>query len=168
MPKQIKKETINSKEKTNRIFAILSMTAAILMWALIIFLLPKMIKTESTVMTSIFTVGYVFFMVSCAVHCITAYSFFKATDNFTGIFHGLISLVCTLFCIFNLRFILVMLFSAFGNDKAAKWFIGSKTMTEFLGTQSSNWTCFVFALIIMIIIGLLGIIRLVTYNKKQK
>ena len=63
MPKQIKKEAINSKEKTNRIFAILSMTAAILMWALIIFLLPKMIKTESTVMTSIFTVGYVFFMV---------------------------------------------------------------------------------------------------------
>lgn len=166
MPKEIKKQIIDKKEKTNRIFAITAMSASILMWGFIILLLPKIVKTESAVMTLIFTVGYVLFFASCIAHCVTSYGFFKATDNFTGIFHGLISLVSTLFCIFNLRFILVMLFSAFGKDETAKQFIGSKTMTEFLGTQASNWTCFVFALIIMIIIGILGIIRLVSADRK--
>ena len=158
MPKEIKKQIIDKKEKTNRISAITAMSASILMWGFIILLLPKIVKTESAVMTLIFTVGYVLFFASCIAHCVTSYGFFKATDNFTGIFHGLISLVSTLFCIFNLRFILVMLFSAFGKDETA--------MTEFLGTQASNWTCFVFALIIMIIIGILGIIRLVSADRK--
>ncbi|MDE6149598.1 MAG: hypothetical protein K2F81_05825 [Ruminococcus sp.] len=167
MPKQIKRQPIHPKEKTNRICAILAMAASILMWGLIIFLLPKMIKTESAAMTLIFTIGYILFTASCITHCITSYGFFKATDNFTGIFQGLISLVSTLFCIFNLRFILVMLFSAFGKDETARQFIGSKTMTEFLSTQTSNWTCFVFALIIMIIIGTLGIIKLASASKKQ-
>lgn len=162
MPKQIKKQSMDSKEKTNRICAICAMLAALIMWGLIIFLLPNMIKKESAPLTVIFTIGYLIFMASCVIHCITAYGFFKATNNFTGIFQGLISGVCTLLCIFNLRFILVMLFSAFGKDETARSFIGSKTMTEFLNSQTSNWTCFAFALIIMIIIGILGIIKLVS------
>ena len=160
MPKQIKKDIIHPKEKMNRIFAILSMCTAIIMCAFLIFVMPRMIKTESIGLTFLFTIAFALFFVSCFIHCFSSIGSFKATSRFSLIFQGFVSLVSTIFCIFNTRFILVMLFSALKKTDIVKVLLGTKSMVRFLESQYTNWICFIFALIAMIIVGVLGIIRL--------
>lgn len=168
MPKQIKKQQMSPKERTNRICAIISLICSIILAALIIFILPSLTKSPGVPKALLITVGYVLFTASCVVHCTTSFKFYFATDSFTGVFHGVLSFLSALFCLFNLRFVLVMLFSAMGSTSAAKAVVGSKTMTEFTQSQLPSWICMLIALIFMTTIGVLGIIRIVADKRDTK
>ncbi|MGN0624597.1 MAG: hypothetical protein ACI4JA_11710 [Oscillospiraceae bacterium] len=160
MPKQIKKEVIPASEKVNRVFAVISMAAALILAGLLIFLLPQLLNDESPVKACIISGGYFVFMLSCILHCITGFVSYGKTQDFTGLFHGLISLVCTFLCLLNLRFVLVLLFSGLNMDSAANKLVGDHTMTEFVNAQTSDWTGLIFAMAAMLIIGIVGIVRL--------
>ena len=69
-------------------------------------------------------------------------------------------------CVLNLRFGLIMLFSAYKLNSASSSLIGSQTYTEFISSQYTNWICIVVGTVITIVIGILGIIKLVK-NKKH-
>lgn len=160
MPKQIKKEVIPASEKVNRIFAVISMAAALLLAGLLIFLLPQLLEDESPVKACVVSGGFFLFMLSCILHCVTGFVSYAKVQDFTGLFHGIISLMCTVVCLLNLRFVLVLLLSGLNMDNAAQKLVGDHTMTEFVNAQTSDWTGLVFAMCAMLIIGIFGIVRL--------
>ncbi len=165
MPKQIKNQRISTYEKTNRVFAVISMSCAVIFALILIFIFPAMIKDESVSKVIIVALGYLLFTASCVVHSVTAFRSYKKADNMTGLFHGILSILTTAFCLLNFRFNLVMVLSSFDKENAAYKVIGDQTMTNFVSSQTTAWTCMVLAIFMMIIMGILGIIKLVKMER---
>lgn len=160
MPKQIIKDEIDSKEKLSRIFAVISMGLSLVFAGLLIFMLPSLMTDESPLKAGIISGVYFLFTASCIAHCTVSFISYISAQNFSGIFQALISLICSFLSLLNLRFVLAMLFSGLNMDSAAAKVIGDRSMTAFVELQSSNWTCMIFALVIMFITGIFGIARL--------
>ncbi len=160
MPKTIKKEQINRYEKINRIWAIVAMGVVLAFTGTLIFLLPALLEDESAVKATVISVAYLLFTVSCIIHCVTAFVSYGKAESASGLFHGILSLACTFMSLLNLRFVLALFFSGIKAESIADKIIGDHTMTEFVELQTSNWTCLVFAMAVMLILGILGIIRL--------
>lgn len=160
MPIQIKKEAIDKSEKVNRIIAIIALVAALVFIGLMISLLPSLTKDESPWKASFLATGYLFFTVSCILHFITAFMSYKKTQSMVRLFQGILSLLSSFMCLINLRFMLVMVFSAFKMDSVAESIVGGSTMTQFVQSQNTNWICLVYALVVMIVLGILGIVKL--------
>lgn len=159
MPKQIKKKIITPKEKVNAISGMIAMCAAVLMCVLMLIFVLR-IKNESTSLAVILVIGYVVFLCTCVFHLVTSVRWFKDNADTKALFHGFAATACILFCLFNLRFVLIMLFSVFKLENATKNLLGSKSLQEFLLSQGPSWVCLGLALVIMIIVGVASIVKL--------
>lgn len=161
MPKQIKKDGLKSRDKKSRIAAVISMICAFAFTAAVIALMPSLVKDGSAVKASVITAAYAVFTLSCALHSVFSFLCYKNEDNFTALFQGIVSAMSAFLCLVNFRFMTVLLLSGLKMDSAAQKLAGNQTMTEFVVSQTSGWLCMVISAAAMIILGILGVIRLI-------
>ena len=161
MPKQIKKEVLKPGEMAYRVTAVIVMFLATGLAALLVFMLPRLLEDESAVKACIITGVYALFTIGCIVHCaIALINYPKEPENASALIQGILSLAASFMCLLNLRFMLAMFFSGLDMQAQADKVIGDHTMSEFVNMQTSNWTCLIFAMAIMLLIGILSVVRL--------
>ena len=161
MGKKIKKEPLTGAEKAYRGLGIglFAYTVGCAGAGAVIF--PKMTETENrtlaTVMSAIFFVYFVFVV----VQMILAFNYYRKTEHFAGVGHGVVLAATTVINIVNLQFFLVMFFEGLGKTETAKKIIGGSSETEYLQTLSGTWTALLFGMIAVMILGILCTVKLV-------
>lgn len=167
MPKQIKKEEMKKSDRAYRKWAVAGLISSVAFMGALAGLIGLITKTNgdkapTTVLFSLYAV-YTAVSVISAVKGIMSY---VREDVTVCLFQGLLNAFSAIACIMNLRMAFIILLSAYHAEDMANKLIGSQTQTEFVQTQYANWICLSVAVLISIIIGILGIVKL-TKNRKN-
>ena len=166
MPKQIKKPKIKPVDKKFRIAAVAGMIMSLLFLAAIFSLIKVIVDTEGKLPTTVLFAAYILYFASCVATLVCGVRAYSKEDNFTDLFQSILVFASIVSCVLNLRFSLIMLFSAYKLNGASSTLIGSQTYTEFISSQYTNWICIVVGTVITIVVGILGIVKLAK-NKKH-
>lgn len=165
MPIQIKKLQIKPYDKkyNKSLIGLLMMTIVFL--GSLFGLIKIITDTEGKLVTTILFASYVLYIVANFVSLTYAIKAYKREDNFSDLFQGLFIVATIVFCCLNLKFAVVMLFSAYNLDSYAQSLMGSATSTEFISTQYNCWICMLIGNLFTIVLGIIGIIKLAKHRK---
>ncbi|MCR5816221.1 MAG: hypothetical protein K6F91_05025 [Ruminococcus sp.] len=162
MGKKIKKEPLTKAEKVYRGLGIGLFAYTVGCAGAGAALFPKMTENESKTLAIAMSVVFFGYFVYCAVQMFLAFFYYKKTEEFAGIGHGVMLSITTIINIVNLKFFLVMLFEGLGKTDTAKRIIGSSVSeTEYLQTLSGTWTALLFGMVAVMILGILCTVKLV-------
>lgn len=150
----------------NRTLEIVFMICAILFSLSVILLLNDFIAQESRWRGCLIFTGYGLFGIFSVIHCLHGVYVYKKQEHYGVLFQAILSGVCALAALANLQFALVLIFSALGLDSYAEKFAGSGSLDDFVSAQSGAWIMLIFAIALAIVIGMTGIVRLATGNRK--
>ncbi len=160
MPKQIKAKKLPKAEKANAILAILFMTASIAFGGVLIGLLSKFMDEESLWMGCVIFGCYAVYLLLALSHCIQGICVFNKQENYGLLFQSVVSGAAAFTAILNLQFMLVLLMESLGKESAAEKLIGSRTMDEFVTSQSTSWTLLICGMAAALILGIFAIVKL--------
>lgn len=160
MPKQIKRRELDKSVKVSCVLAIAGLAASVVFAVLLIFLLPSLMEDESAVKACLIAAGYFIFTVLSICYMAAAFISYSKAQEAGGLFGGICSAAASLMSLLNLRFVLAMMFSGLKMESVVDKIVGDRTYTEFVDMQQQNWICMVIAMMIMLIIGILGAVKL--------
>lgn len=166
MPKQIKKEEMKSSDRAYRRWAVAGLISAAAFMGALAGLIGIITRTEgdkapTTVLFALYAV-YTAVSVISAVKGIMSY---VREDVTACLFQGLLNTFSVIACAMNMRMAFIILLSAYHAEDTADKLIGSQTQTEFVQSQYASWICLSIAVLISIIIGILGIVKLAKNRK---
>lgn len=161
MPKKIKKPAFLPCEKRYRISTIVTLGTSMLFSVLLGGLMNMLLKKESILAGIIIFAGYILFLAAGAVSLTLGVRCYIKEDNTAVLGQSAFFLAQVIICLMNLRFALVLLFSALNLDSAASALKGSASYTEFVQSQYTNWVCLAAAMLLMIVTGIFGMARLI-------
>ena len=162
MGKKIKKQPLTGAEKVYRGLGIglFAYTVACAGVGAVIF--PKMTKNESKSMAIAMSAVFGGYFLYCVIQMILAFRYYKKSEEFAGVGHGVVLAATTVINIVNLKFFLVMLFEGLGKTETAKKIIGeSISETEYLQTLSGTWTALLFGMVAVMVLCILCTVKLV-------
>lgn len=159
MPKQIKKEIIKPYDKKYRISAVAGMGITTIFTVAVIVLMKKLVETEGKLPAVLLFCAYVLYIISCSVSLFFGIKAYLKEDNTADLFQSFFEIYALIACTMNMRFMFILLFSAFKLN-AADSLLGSQTQSEFIKTQYVCWVCMAAAAAVTFILGILAVIKL--------
>lgn len=165
MPIKIKKPEVKSGEIKYRKSTVGTMIMTVIFAAALILLMRTIVNSANKAAAVGLIGAYVLYFAACIVSLVLGVNAYRKEDNFPVLCQSVFYLASSIFCIMNLRFSLMLIFSAFELENAAKALAGSQSYTEFISTQYSNWVCIIIGLVLTLIIGIFGIVKLVSSRK---
>ena len=161
MGKKIKKEPLSRAEKVYRgsgigLFAYIVAFAG----AGAVFF-PKMTENESKKLAVVMSILFFVYFAYAAVQMFLAFNYYRKTEQFAGVGHGVVLTAMTIINIVNLRFFIVMLLEGLGKSDSAKKLIGGISETDYLQTLSGSWTALVVGMVAGMLLGILCVVKLV-------
>ena len=161
MGKKIKKEPLTKAEKVYRGLGIglFGYTVACAGAGAVLF--PKMTSNESKPIAVGMAAVFFGYFVFCALQMFLAFNYYKKSEQFAGVGHGVVLAATTVVNIANLKFFLVMLFEGLNKTETAKKIIGDTSETDYLQNLSGTWTALLFGMVAVMILGILCTVRLV-------
>jgi len=124
-------------------------------------LFPKMTKNESKTMAVIMSVIFFVYFAYTAVQTFLAFNYYRRSDQFAGVGHGVVLVITDIVNIVNLRFFLVMLFEGLDKSETAKKIIGDVSETDYLQGLSGPWLALLAGMVAVMILGILSVAKLV-------
>ncbi len=167
MPIKIKKPQIKPCEIKYRKSAIGAMIMTMIFAAALIFLMGTIVNNANKLAAVGLIAAYALYFAACVTSLVLGVNAYRKEDNFPVLCQCAFFLAAVIFCIMNLRFALMLIFSAFDLEDAAQALAGSQAYSEFITTQYSNWVCIIIGLILTVITGICGIVKLVSAKKKK-
>lgn len=167
MPIKIKKPQIKPCEVKYRKSAIGAMIMTLIFAAALICLMGTIVNTASKIAAVGLIVAYALYFASCTVSLVLGVNAYRKEDNFPVLCQSAFFLAAVVFCVMNLRFALMLIFSAFELENAAQTLAGSQSYSEFISTQYSNWVCIIIGLVLTVITGICGIVKLASAKKNK-
>lgn len=161
MGKKIKKEPLSRAEKVYRgsgigLFAYIVAFAG----AGAVFF-PKMTENESKKLAVVMSILFFVYFAYAAVQMFLAFNYYRKTEQFAGVGHGVVLAAMTIINIVNLRFFIVMLLEGLDKSDSAKKLIGGISETDYLQTLSGSWTALVVGMVAGMLLGILCVVKLV-------
>lgn len=160
MPIRIKKPEFKPYDKKYRIFTVTAMITAIVFAGALIGLMGTIVKSESKVASLALFAAYILYFAASVLAFAGGVRCYGKEDNLGVLAQSVFHLAVIIFCFMNLRFALILIFSALGADSAAEALRGAQTYTEFISTQYVNWVCLMAGVLCTIVVGIFGIVRL--------
>lgn len=167
MPIQIKKPEFKKFDKKYRISCLISLGAAVLFMAALIGLMGKISNEADKLASTLLFAAYILLFGCCFYSMYRGVKAYTAEDNTADLFQCAFFLAAIIFCFMNLRFALILIFSAYGLNSAADSLRGEQTYSEFISTQYSNWVCMIIGCVLIIIAGIFAAVKLIKYRKKK-
>lgn len=165
MPKQIKKESMKPCDRKYRICAVAGMAVSVVFAPIAIILLKNLVETEGKVAATLLFAAYWIYLISCVISLVFGVKAYTKEDNVADLFQGLFEVYAIIACFMNMRFMFVMLFSAFESHWADA-LLGSLTESEFITSQFASWVCLAIAVVVTFVLGILAIVKLANNRKK--
>lgn len=81
---------------------------------------------------------------------------YRMENNMTALFQSMIYGAVIVFCLMNLPFALVLLCEGIGKSETAQKIMGSKSYSEFILGQRTNWMCMLAGMTLAMFMGVLG------------
>jgi len=161
MGKKIKRDPLTKAEKLYRGLAIGLFCYTVACAGVGGVLFPKMTKNESKTMAVIMSVIFFVYFAYTAVQTFLAFNYYRRSDQFAGVGHGVVLVITDIVNIVNLRFFLVMLFEGLDKSETAKKIIGDVSETDYLQGLSGPWLALLAGMVAVMILGILSVAKLV-------
>ncbi|MBR1864395.1 MAG: hypothetical protein IJ806_09950 [Ruminococcus sp.] len=168
MPIRIKKPELGPYDRRFRKWAVISGAASLLFALGVGSVLTVAGNNNDKPIATVLTVFYTIFVLCCIITLKCAVEAYRREDVLSALGMAVLYSADLVVCLLNLRFVAVMLVSVYGSQEMVSRLVGSSTMAMYIRSQYLNWGILVIALVITLIMGIAGAVKLIKHTEKKE